>query len=610
MLLSSLVKTRAHLFRPWLYSLIALVCSAALSVDGRDAIRLSLPLPAELPATGTFGEYRSGHFHAGLDFSTRNELGWPVRAAADGEVVRLKVQARGYGRAIYVRHANGFETVYGHLHRFENKRLGLEDLVAEERRRLGERYPGDLYPPQPIPVQRGQVIGVSGEKGSGPAHLHFELRRHGAPVDPVRHGGLSPRGFAVPEFKKLWVLPRGPCRVDGRWAPVSLPFRREKQGAVLEAIPVLEGGCDLAVEARVPGSGSMGLSRLSVDCGEGIFLRMDLSHFTFEQHNQVGLLYDPERSTSGRFLYRLRPAAGLELPGVVGRGFDTLRAGVLRCHLKAESSTGEERQASFALEIKPSLVYSSVLPPSVASFRLFDKLLMINENSAFDPLHLPTGISALPGAPLVRAPGDPRAFPPIDGVNLEIQASDLFSETPVAWAAAGPVPPAAAGLARLSTAVRLEPAGLFLREEAQLSFHLSGASRAGFFRLSRDQKRWIAIGGKVDGSTLVAGTRQGGTFVVLEDNSPPRIQSVHLRSEKRLGARRLVFPIDEIGLGIEWSAFQVFVDGKPVTAEYDPDRRWGHVWLAEGLHGAHSIEAHCQDRAGNKAKKFQATVKL
>ena len=152
MLLSRLVKTYTRFLRPGLYALLVLLGSVSPAVDGGDAIRLSLPLPEELPATGAFGEYRSGHFHAGVDFSTRNELGWPVRAAADGEVIRLKVQARGYGRALYLRHANGFQTVYGHLHAFENQELGLEDFVAGERRRLGERFPGDLYPAKPIPA--------------------------------------------------------------------------------------------------------------------------------------------------------------------------------------------------------------------------------------------------------------------------------------------------------------------------------------------------------------------------------------------------------------------------------------------------------------------------
>ena len=90
------------------WALICVLGLGSLPTAGADAvspplIALSLPLPEELPVTASFGEFRGGHMHAGIDFSTRRELGWSVRAAADGEVYRVKVEARGYGRAVYVR---------------------------------------------------------------------------------------------------------------------------------------------------------------------------------------------------------------------------------------------------------------------------------------------------------------------------------------------------------------------------------------------------------------------------------------------------------------------------------------------------------------------------
>lgn len=64
--------------------------------------------------TGTFGEFRSSHFHAGIDISTNGINGAPVRAIEDGFVYRLKSMSTGYGRAIYLRLNDGNLAVYGH----------------------------------------------------------------------------------------------------------------------------------------------------------------------------------------------------------------------------------------------------------------------------------------------------------------------------------------------------------------------------------------------------------------------------------------------------------------------------------------------------------------
>ena len=52
------------------------------------------------------------------------------------------------------------------------------------------------------------------------------------------------------------------------------------------------------------------------------------------------------------------------------------------------------------------------------------------------------------------------------------------------------------------------------------------------------------------------------------------------------------------------------MDGKPLEAAYDPDRRWSETWLAKELRGVHPVEAVCIDRAGNTSRPFRATVSL
>jgi lipoprotein NlpD len=95
----------------------------------------------------------------GIDISGDN--GQPVYAAAPGRVVYSGSGLRGYGKLIIVKHNNSHLSAYGH-----NDRL----LVQE----------GDI-------VEGGQRIATMGPAGAEQGRLHFQIRRDGSPVDPLRY---------------------------------------------------------------------------------------------------------------------------------------------------------------------------------------------------------------------------------------------------------------------------------------------------------------------------------------------------------------------------------------------------------------------------------------
>lgn len=134
------------------------------------------PIKPGSPASlaGTMGELRSTHFHTGIDIRTNNEIGWPVRAAADGYVSRATVSPTGFGLALYVKHSNGHTTVYGHLDRF---RSDIHDYVKSERYRRQTSSIDLHFRKDQFPVRKGDTIAFSGNTGSsaGP-HLHFDIR--------------------------------------------------------------------------------------------------------------------------------------------------------------------------------------------------------------------------------------------------------------------------------------------------------------------------------------------------------------------------------------------------------------------------------------------------
>jgi len=109
------------------------------------------------PFTGERG------YHTGIDVA--KNYGAPVYAAKEG-IVTFAGWNGGYGKCVVIKHQFGFETLYGHLSTI-NVSTGQK-------------------------VKAGQFIGRVGDSGrsTGP-HLHFEVRKFGTPINPLRIAGLG-----------------------------------------------------------------------------------------------------------------------------------------------------------------------------------------------------------------------------------------------------------------------------------------------------------------------------------------------------------------------------------------------------------------------------------
>ena len=123
--------------------------------------RLSMPVKGEIISkfgTKTSGDYKSFTFQSGIDIKV--ERGEPVRSVFHGKVMFAE-WFRGYGNLMIINHGENYYTLYAHLEEFFKSR-------------------GDM-------VDAGEVVATAGDTGSIKGLcLHFEVRYHGEPVNPLK----------------------------------------------------------------------------------------------------------------------------------------------------------------------------------------------------------------------------------------------------------------------------------------------------------------------------------------------------------------------------------------------------------------------------------------
>ena len=171
-------------------------------LSAQSAFTPSPPLDIPLVLSGTFAELRGNHFHGGIDIKTQGRSGLKIVAVADGYVSRVAVSPYGYGNALYLRHPEGYTSVYGHLNAFYPE---LEKWI-EDQMRDRSKNDGNLYPsPEQFKVTRGQLVAFSGNTGGsfGP-HLHFEIRdtKTEEPLNPLEFG-LEVQDTRKPDVRGL-----------------------------------------------------------------------------------------------------------------------------------------------------------------------------------------------------------------------------------------------------------------------------------------------------------------------------------------------------------------------------------------------------------------------
>jgi hypothetical protein len=547
-----------------------------------DTIRTDLtayrwPMKTSRAITSSLGEFRSTHFHAGIDISTGDTIGLPVIASRDGYISRIAVSPTGYGKILHLRHADRYTTAYAHLSGFPP---WIDSLVHAEQLR-NECYPVVLtLPPNALRVTAGQVIAYAGDTGSGSAHLHFEIRdEFNNTINPLLAEGFTIDDALPPHFKSLAFVPiAGGGTVNGsRRIMFARPRQTSKGKYVIDDIPVLVGTAGLAVDVRDISDFSKyyhGFHRLSfvVDGKELFGVLYD--RVPLREGHQIRLVYlqDPEAKRRGRF-HKAYMDTEYRLPFFPGysRGSGTLN-----------SLTLTPGRHEFTLTCTDYNGNAAVLRGAFQS-RAGQTALQGGANSADTP-------SSASQADRIDPAQAGELLADRGKVRVRYQRGAVFFPIDLTLT---PLGEGAAGYAVRPEGVPLDGGLEFIMRLPQRMHH------AGIYR--RDGSTWeFRSRATPDSNGFVSIHEHSflGDFSLREDTHPPEIY--RLKIEKSGSRPRIFFRFRDDLAGVEYKELKLYIDKTLIIPEIDGEHRRATARPGSSLtRGSHLLTISIADNMGN-----------
>jgi len=278
---------------------------------GQDGIAFHPPVNIPIYLSGNFGEIRGDHFHSGIDIKTQGTTGHPISCVEKGYVSRIKVQANGYGKSIYLTHPNGYTSVYGHLDRYR------EDIAVYVNRMQYKRqsHTVDLYlNKSTFPLEKGELIAYSGNTGSssGP-HLHFEIRSTAQqhPTNVLSYN-LKIKDQLAPRFHSLFLYPMNTfSQINGKTERFSSKIVRDNGIYTLPYGTTIEASGTLGISVEVfdyldGASNRCAVHTLEMYVDNKLSYSHVMDEFSFSETRYINAHIDyEERITSGKKAHRL-----------------------------------------------------------------------------------------------------------------------------------------------------------------------------------------------------------------------------------------------------------------------------------------------------------------
>lgn len=274
------------------YFLLTSLCLFSQPSECKKDLRPPMDIPMRF--SGNFGEFRTSHFHSGVDLKTKGKVGVSVRASDDAYVSRILVSKDGYGNAVYLTHPNGLLTVYGHLSSFNKK---ISAYVKKKQYQQESWFINVYLPKGLITVKRGEIIAQSGNSGSsfGP-HLHYEVRDVDSEdiLNPLNY--LEMQDNIRPKATALYVYELNNIYRFYDLKPIKFKLRNKNENFYLSKDTIqLKGrvGFGLDMVDFIPGSWNRcGLYSMRMYVNNDLFYYLKMDRFSFKNSSSINLLKD------------------------------------------------------------------------------------------------------------------------------------------------------------------------------------------------------------------------------------------------------------------------------------------------------------------------------
>lgn len=240
--------------------------------------------------SGTMGELRASHFHAGIDIKSGGRKGLPVYAVKNGYVSRIKVSTGGYGNALYLMHPDGNTTVYAHLRNFEEPVASY----VKEKQYDEESFEIQLFPDKGMfTFRKGDTIGYSGNSGSssGP-HLHFEIRDiHQNVLDPLKFNFTEIKDEIPPNIKRIALITMDiDSRINGRFGRFEFNLSRSGTNFFLDTPVEVYGniGIEILAHDKLNGAPNRnGIPLIKLLANDDTVFQQKLNRFSFRESRNI-----------------------------------------------------------------------------------------------------------------------------------------------------------------------------------------------------------------------------------------------------------------------------------------------------------------------------------
>ena len=543
-------------------SLLSASIGTVVVANGQSSYIAPMSIPMEL--SGNFMEPRSDHFHSGLDLRTQGQEGIPVRSVADGWVSRIKISPYGYGKAVYIDHADGHTTVYGHLQQLTGK---VGEACLDQHYRQKDFSIDWTLEKGALPLKQGEVFALSGNTGgSGGPHLHFEVRRTGDQValDPESHGiKLSDR--VPPEIHGVRLYPLTDTSKVAPYPEKAVGYAAQGSTGkyTLKSTASAYGTVGIAVntfDRYDSGSAKCGVRMIEVIVDSVPHFSTKLDHVDFNHNRYCNAHVD----------YALFKSRKMEYHRCYRQPNNKLRIyGKEAPQGRIALAPGQERQV---------LVIATDANGNKSELRFTLKGATADEAAKWP--------SAEPQGSLFRYDAANRIEE--EGVHFNLPAHALYDDAYITYARKPAV-----GRALSPIHVIGDPlTPLHTTGELSIAVQTPKPAKATIVRLDADGTVAGAVGGKHADGWITAPVKMLGSYTVMLDTVPPQITNVDLRADMK-GRRGFTLKIADNLSGI--GSWRGTLNGEWILMEYDPKTKTL----------VHSFDKH--SKAPGK-KEFKLTV--